>query len=90
MDKIQEYDIDSLAYIDKDYEEGYMKSIVNNLIVEEMKSFKPPKDLYLGKLTSFKHLKAYDSNAPLLLNASASKVDVEIMYMIVVVCICHS
>jgi len=74
MDKIQQYDIDSLAYIDKEYEEGYMKSIVNNLIVEEMKSFKPPKDLYLSKLGSYEGLKPYDAHAPLLSNTSAAKV----------------
>lgn len=46
MDFIREYDFDALPYLDQEYNEPGMKSVVDGLVAQEMLSF-TPKD-YLG------------------------------------------
>ena len=41
MSLLEEYDFDSLAYLDKDYDDPIIKSKVDDLILNEMKTFKP-------------------------------------------------
>jgi pre-mRNA-splicing factor SPF27 len=58
---LQEYDFDSLPYIDKEYDHPMVSQAVHSLIEEEMKTFRPPADKYLGHLP-YPELKKFDYN----------------------------
>lgn len=74
MDLLREYEFDSLAYIDKEYDHPDVQAAVHALISAEMRTFTPPN--YLEHLPYPKNIERFASYTPLQPRLDTSRYNV--------------